>query len=93
MAFLLTQDEIGLNPVSAVFGLAFGGLIPGYILAVARYSRRRGLLGHSGGDVRRRSAWRQVVGCGAIHDAFGFYISGIHRRHAFNVVNLLLIGG
>ena len=33
-AFLLTQDEIGLYSVSAVFGLAFGGLIPGYILAV-----------------------------------------------------------
>jgi hypothetical protein len=32
--FLLTQDEIGLFSVSAVFGVAFGGLIPGYILAV-----------------------------------------------------------
>jgi nitrate/nitrite transporter NarK len=27
MAFLLTQDEIGLYSVSSVFGLAFGGLI------------------------------------------------------------------
>ncbi len=32
--FLLTQDELGLFSISAVFGLAFGGLIPGYILAV-----------------------------------------------------------
>src|SRR5262249_34856918 len=32
--FLLTQNEIGLFSVSAVFGLAFGGLIPGYILAI-----------------------------------------------------------
>ena len=33
-AFLLTQDDIGLYSVSAAFGLAFGGLVPGYILAV-----------------------------------------------------------
>jgi hypothetical protein len=33
-AFLLTQDEMGLYPVSAVLGLAFGGLVPGYILAI-----------------------------------------------------------
>jgi MFS family permease len=32
--FLLTQNEIGLFSVSVVFGLAFGGLIPGYILAI-----------------------------------------------------------
>ena len=32
--FLVTQDEIGLFTISAVFGFGFGGLIPGYVLAV-----------------------------------------------------------
>ena len=34
VGFLVTQNEIGLFSVSAVFGMGFGGLIPGYILAV-----------------------------------------------------------
>ena len=93
-AFLLTQDEIGLYSVSAVFGLAFGGLIPGYILAVreifpaAEASWRipavmfAGALGMAGGG------WL----AGVIHDAYGFYAPAFLAGIAFNVVNLLLIG-
>ena len=32
-AFALTQDEIGLFTVSAIFGLGFSGIIPAYVLA------------------------------------------------------------
>ena len=93
-AFLLTQDEIGLYSVSAVFGLAFGGLIPGYILAVreifpaAEASWRipavmfAGALGMAGGG------WL----AGVIHDAYGFYAPAFLAGIVFNVVNLLLIG-
>jgi MFS family permease len=93
-AFLLTQDEIGLYSVSAVFGLAFGGLIPGYILAVreifpaAEVSWRilvvmfAGALGMAGGG------WL----AGVIHDAYGFYAPAFLAGIASNVVNLLLIG-
>ena len=93
-AFLLTQDEIGLYSVSAVFGLAFGGLIPGYILAIreifpaAEASWRipavlfPGALGMAAGGLL----------AGAIHDAYGFYAPAFIAGIAFNVVNLLLIG-
>ena len=94
MAFLLTQDEIGLYSVSTVFGLAFGGLIPGYILAIreifpaAEASWRipavmfAGALGMAGGG------WL----AGVIHDTYGFYAPAFITGIAFNVVNLLLIG-
>jgi MFS family permease len=32
--YLLTQNEVGLFSISAAFGFGFGGLIPGYVLAV-----------------------------------------------------------
>src|SRR5262249_27352480 len=32
IAFLLTQDEIGLFTVAAVYGLGFAGIIPAYVL-------------------------------------------------------------
>ena len=32
--YLLTQNEMGLFTISAAFGFGFGGLIPGYVLAV-----------------------------------------------------------
>ena len=34
-AFLMTQDEIGLFTVSALFGLGFSGLVPAYVLSPA----------------------------------------------------------
>jgi MFS family permease len=33
-AFLMTQDEIGLFTVSALFGLGFSGLVPAYVLTL-----------------------------------------------------------
>ena len=34
VALALTQDEIGLFTVTAIFGLGFSGIIPAYVLAV-----------------------------------------------------------
>jgi MFS family permease len=92
--FLLTQNEIGLFSVSAGFGLAFGGLIPGYILAIreifpAKEASWRipvvlfpGALGMAAGG------WM----AGLIYDSWGFYAPAFLAGIAFNVVNLVLLG-
>ena len=36
-AFLMTQDEIGLFTVSALFGVGFSGLVPAYVLTMRQY--------------------------------------------------------
>ena len=36
IALALTQDEIGLFTVTAIFGLGFSGIIPAYVLVGAR---------------------------------------------------------
>jgi MFS family permease len=94
LAFLLTQDEIGLYSVSAVFGLAFGGLIPGYILAIreifpaAEASWRIPAVLFPGALGMAAGGWL----AGLIHDAYGFYAPAFIAGVAFNLVNLLLIG-
>ena len=92
--FLLTQNEIGLFSVSAGFGLAFGGLIPGYILAIreifpAREASWRipvvlfpGALGMAAGG------WM----AGLIYDSWGFYAPAFLAGIAFNLGNLVLVG-
>ena len=90
VGFLATQDEVGLFGVSAVFGLAFGGLIPGYILAVreifpaAEASWRiplvlfPGALGMAGGG------WM----AGVLYDGYGFYAPAFVMGIVFNLLNL-----
>jgi MFS family permease len=93
-AFLLTQDEIGLYSVSVVFGLAFGGLIPGYILAIREIfpadeaSWRIPAVLFPGALGMAAGGWL----AGVIHDGYGFYAPAFVAGIAFNVVNLLLIG-
>ena len=93
-AFLLTQDEIGLYSVSAVFGLAFGGLIPGYILAIreifpaAEASWRIPAVLFPGALGMAAGGWL----AGVIHDGYGFYAPAFAAGIAFNLVNLILIG-
>ena len=73
--FLLTQDEIGLFSVSALFGLAFGGLIPGYILAVREIfpveqaSWRIPIVMFPGALGMAAGGWL----AGVIYDGFGYY--------------------
>jgi MFS family permease len=74
-AFLLTQDEIGLFTVSALFGLGFSGLVPAYVLTArqfypAREARWRvpTLLLFSGSGMAT-GAWAG----GALYDMFGYY--------------------
>ena len=93
-AFLLTQDEIGLYSVSALFGLAFGGLIPGYILAIreiypaAEASWRVPTVLFPGALGMAAGGWL----AGLIHDSYGYYAPAFAAGVAFNLVNLMLIG-
>jgi len=92
--FLLTQDEVGLFTVSALFGLGFAGLAPAYVLAVrdlfpaAEAGWRvpvvmfAGLLGMANGG------WL----AGVIYDRFGFYAPAFATGIAFNIANLVIVG-
>ena len=90
IAFMLTQDEVGLFTVSAAFGLGFAGIIPAYILAVRElfpaaeaYWRIPGFLlcsGYRHGDRR--------LARGALYDQFGSYAPAFGAGAAANAVNL-----
>lgn len=92
--FLLTQNEFGLFSVSAVFGLAFGGLIPGYILAIreifpaAEATWRIPLVLFPGALGMAAGGWM----AGLIYDGWGFYAPAFAAGIVFNLVNLALVG-
>jgi MFS family permease len=92
--FLVTQDEIGLFTVAALFGLGFGGLIPGYVLAVRdlfpvhEASWRIPVVLFPGSLGMAAGGWL----AGAIYDGYGSYAPAFAAGVAFNLVNLLVIG-
>jgi MFS family permease len=93
IGFMVTQNEIGLFSVSAVFGMGFGGLIPGYIVAVrelfpAEEANWRiptvmfaGSLGMAAGG------WL----AGVMYDEFGFYEPAFAVGIGFNLLNIAAI--
>jgi MFS family permease len=93
VGFLVTQNEVGLFSVSAVFGIGFGGLIPGYIVAIrelfpAEEANWRipvvmfpGSLGMAAGG------WL----AGVMYDAYGFYGPAFAVGIAFNLLNMATI--
>jgi MFS family permease len=93
-AFLLTQDEIGLFTVSAVYGLGFAGIIPAYVLAIREFFPARDaawrvpiLLFFSGSGMAA-GGWV----AGMLYDYFGFYAPAFATGVAFNLINLALVG-
>jgi MFS family permease len=93
-AFLLTQDEIGLFTVSALYGLGFAGIIPAYVLAIREYFPAREaswripmLLLFSGGGMAA-GGWI----AGVLYDYFGYYLPAFSAGILFNLVNLVLVG-
>lgn len=94
IALAVTQDEIGLFTVTAIFGLGFAGIIPAYVLAV-----RELFPAHEAG-------WRvPVLLCltafgmasggwfaGLLYDHFGYYAPAFAAGLIFNAVNLVLVG-
>jgi MFS family permease len=94
IAFLLTQDEIGLFTVSAVYGLGFSGIIPAYVLAIREYFPAReaswrvpSLLFFSGGGMAA-GGWL----AGVLYDHYGFYAPTFTTGIVFNFVNLIVVG-
>ena len=91
--FLLTQNEIGLYSVSAAFGLGFGGLIPGYVLAVRELfpvteaSWRIPVVLFPGSLGMAFGGWI----AGVIYDHFAFYAPAFGTGVLFNLVNLAVI--
>jgi MFS family permease len=93
IAFMLTQDEIGLFTVAAAFGLGFAGIIPAYILAIRElfpasqaYWRIPTFLLSSGSGMAA-GAWL----AGALYDHFGFYAPAFAAGVAANAINILII--
>jgi MFS family permease len=91
--FLLTQDEIGLFTISALFGFGFSGLVPANVLAARElfpvsdaYWRIPTLLLVSGSGMAMGS-WSG----GVLYDHFGYYAPAFATGVAVSVVNFLII--
>jgi MFS family permease len=94
VAFLFTQDELGLFTVSALYGLGFSGIIPAYVLAIREFFPARDaswrvpiLLFFSGGGMAA-GGWL----AGVLYDHFGVYTPAFITGIAFNLFNLALVG-
>jgi MFS family permease len=92
-AFLVTQDEIGLFTVAALFGLGFSGLVPAYVLAMREFYPVRDarwrvptLLLFSGSGMAA-GAW---LG-GALYDMFGYYGPAFFAAIAANLFNFAIV--
>jgi MFS family permease len=94
VALTLTQDEVGLFTVSALFGLGFSGIIPAYALTARELfpAREAGwripLLLFCSGAGMASGGWF----AGLLYDHFGYYAPAFVAGLMFNAVNLLLIG-
>jgi MFS family permease len=94
VALIVTQDEIGLFTVTAIFGLGFSGIIPAYVLAV-----RELFPSHEAGwrvpILLCLTAFGMASGgwfAGLLYDHFGYYAPAFAAGLLFNAVNLLLVG-
>jgi MFS family permease len=94
IGFALTQNEIGLFTVSAIFGLGFSGIIPAYVLTARELfpAREAGwrvpILLCCSGFGMASGGWF----AGLLYDHFGAYTPAFTAGLGFNAINLLLIG-
>ena len=93
LAFLLTQDEVGLFTVAALFGLGFSGLVPANVLASRElfpvgdaYWRMPTLLLCSGCGMAA-GGWV----AGIIYDHFGFYAPAFATGLGVNLINFMIV--
>jgi predicted MFS family arabinose efflux permease len=92
-AFLLTQDEVGLFTVAALFGMGFSGLVPANVLASREmfsvddaYWRMPTLLLCSGFGMAG-GGWI----AGVLYDYFGFYTPAFAAGLGVNLLNLMIV--
>lgn len=92
-AFLVTQDEIGLFTVAALFGLGFSGLVPAYVLTLRELfpageaSWRVPTLLMCSGSGMATGAWMG----GVLYDWAGYYAPAFVSAIAANLLNLAII--
>ncbi|HEX4040297.1 MAG TPA: MFS transporter, partial [Xanthobacteraceae bacterium] len=93
LAFLLTQSEVGLFTVAALFGMGFSGLVPANVLASREmfpvddaYWRMPMLLLCSGFGMAL-GGWL----AGVLYDYFGFYAPAFAAGLGVNIINLMII--
>ena len=93
LAFLLTQSEVGLFTVAALFGMGFSGLVPANVLASREmfpvgdaYWRMPTLLLCSGFGMAI-GGWM----AGVLYDYFGFYAPAFAAGLGVNIINLSII--
>ena len=93
--YLFVDNLVALYAVSAAFGVGFGGIIPSYVLTVrdlfpaAEAGWRIGTVLLFGLLGMALGAWMG----GALYDWFAYYRPAFAAGVAFNVLNLILIGG
>jgi MFS family permease len=91
--FLVTQNEFGLFTISAIFGFGFGGLIPGYVLAVrelfpaSEAGWRIPTMLFPGSLGMATGGWL----AGVMYDRFAFYAPAFAVGVLFNLLNLAMI--
>ena len=94
IAFLLTQDEVGLFTVSAMFGFGFSGLVPANVLAsrelfpVADAYWRIPTLLLASGTGMATGGWV----AGILYDHFGYYAPAFASGAAVSLLNFMIIG-
>src|SRR5262249_55136666 len=92
-AFTMTQDEIGLFTVAALFGLGFSGLVPAYVLTLREFfpvgdaSWRVPTLLMFSGSGMAAGAWMG----GVLYDWFGYYAPAFMGAIAANILNLTIV--
>jgi MFS family permease len=93
VAFTMTQDEIGLFTVAALFGLGFSGLVPAYVLTlrelfpVGEASWRVPTLLMFSGSGMAAGAWMG----GVLYDWFGYYAPAFVGAIVANILNLAVV--
>jgi MFS family permease len=94
IAFLLTQNEVGLFTVAAGFGLGFSGIIPAYVLALrelfpaAEASWRIPTLLLFTAIGMASGGWL----AGLLYDHFGYYAPAFAAGIGSNILNILIVG-
>lgn len=93
-SFLLTQNEVGLFAIAAVYGFGFSGIIPSYSVAIrdlfpsAEASWRIPTVLFTAMSGMAVGSWL----AGELYDQFGHYGPAFANGVAFNLINLALIG-
>jgi MFS family permease len=92
--FLLTQDEVGLFAIAAIFGLGFSGIIPSYAVAIrdlypaSQASWRIPLTLFTAMSGMAFGSWF----AGKLYDHFAYYAPAFGISVVFNILNLMIVG-